>query len=208
MKTPALIATTAIATLVIGTGITAGIVIGNAQQSEVSAPTTQKSATSEVQQEQTSTSSPVLAPDAEVKPVQTTDDLLLYLIEEEKLAHDVYTVLGDMWGGNIFANIASSETSHQDMVLTLLSNSGLNDPRSSEVGVFTNSDLQALYDQLIAQGSVSIADAYQVGIIIEETDIADLTEARATTSDSAILSTIDTLINASQNHLAAFQRKV
>ncbi len=34
------------------------------------------------------------------------DAQLLYLIEEEKLAHDVYTVLGDLWGGNVFTNIA------------------------------------------------------------------------------------------------------
>lgn len=63
-----------------------------------------------------------------VAPASTTEDLLLYLIEEEKLAHDVYTVLGETWGGNTFSNILGSETSHQDQVLNLLNSYGLTDP--------------------------------------------------------------------------------
>jgi hypothetical protein len=140
--------------------------------------------------------------------VQSTDDLLIYLIEEEKLAHDVYTVLGDLWGSNVFTNILSSETSHQDQVLALLAAHGIADPRSSEIGVFNDPELQALYDQLIAQGSVSLADAYAVGITIEEKDIADLNVAMTTTTDAAVLSTLQTLLSGSENHLAAFSRKV
>ena len=138
----------------------------------------------------------------------STDDLLLYLIEEEKLAHDVYTVLGETWGGNTFTNILASETTHQDQVLSLLNTYGLTDPRSNEIGVFTNPVLQALYDQLIAQGMTSQTEAYKVGVLIEETDITDLTTAISTTSDPVIISTLEKLRSASESHLAAFSKKL
>lgn len=143
-----------------------------------------------------------------VAPASTTEDLLLYLIEEEKLAHDVYTVLGETWGGNTFSNILGSETSHQDQVLNLLNSYGLTDPRSSEIGVFINPDLQALYDQLIAQGMTSQAEAYKVGVLIEETDITDLTTAIKSTSDATIVATLEKLRSASESHLAAFSKKL
>ena len=138
----------------------------------------------------------------------STNDLLLYLIEQEKLAHDVYTVLGETWGGNTFSNILASETSHQDQVLNLLNSYGLTDPRSSEIGVFVNPDLQALYDQLIAQGMTSQTEAYKVGVLIEETDITDLTTAINSTSDATIVATLEKLRSASESHLAAFSKKL
>jgi hypothetical protein len=137
-----------------------------------------------------------------------TDELLLYLIEEEKLAHDVYTVLGQTWGGNTFSNILASESTHQDQVLSLLNTYGLTDPRSAEIGVFANPDLQALYDQLIAQGMTSQTEAYKVGVLIEETDITDLTTAINSTSDANIVAALEKLRSASENHLAAFSKKL
>ena len=206
MKTPALITTVAVATVIAGAGISVGIVsfVNQAQDSKVAT-----AASPSTREEQTTPPASSTEPGVEVKPtVATTDELLLYLIEEEKLAHDVYTVLGDKWGSNVFTNILASETQHQDQVLSLLNAYGLSDPRSTELGVFTNPDLQALYDQLIAQGSTSVTDAYKVGELIEETDIADLSEAMATTSDQTILSTLQSLLSASENHLNAFQRKL
>lgn len=139
---------------------------------------------------------------------KNTDDLLLYLIEEEKLAHDVYTVLGETWGGNTFSNILASESTHQDQVLSLLNTYGLTDPRSAEVGVFANPDLQALYDQLIAKGTTSQTEAYKVGVLIEETDITDLTTAINSTTDATIVATLEKLRSASESHLAAFTNKL
>lgn len=206
MKTPVIIATAAIATLIAGAGITAGVVtLANQNQDSETISVAQTAAPSTTNAAPTT----VEAPEVVTQPaLSTTDELLIYLIEEEKLAHDVYTVLGDMWGSNVFTNILASETQHQEQVLSLLTAYGLSDPRSTELGVFTNPDLQALYDQLIAQGSTSVTDAYKVGVLIEETDIADLSEAMSTTSDQTILSTLQSLLSASENHLAAFQRKL
>lgn len=134
------------------------------------------------------------------------DAQLLYLIEEEKLAHDVYTVLGDLWGGNIFTNIAASEISHQNAVATLLVDYDLADPRSDVIGVFTDPDLQALYDQLVADGSQSRAAAIDVGVLIEQTDIADLQSTLDGAPDD-IAVVVERLLRGSTNHLAAFERQ-
>ena len=82
---------------------------------------------------------------------------LLYMREEEKLAHDVYVTLYSQWGLPIFQNISQSEQTHTDAVKTLLDRYGLNDPASGTVGVFTNPDLQALYNDLVTRGSQSLA---------------------------------------------------
>jgi len=139
--------------------------------------------------------------------VDPTTASLLFMIEEEKLAHDVYVTLGDLWGSNVFTNISQSETTHQEQLLVLLDARAITDPRSAEVGVFVNSDLQALYDQLIAQGSASRADAMQVGIAIETKDIADLAVASAAEDEGDVVAVYDRLVSGSENHLAAFTRQ-
>lgn len=144
---------------------------------------------------------------APVEQVDPTTASLLFMIEEEKLAHDVYVTLGDLWGSNVFTNIADSESTHQEQVLTLLDSRAIADPRSTEVGVFINADLQALYDQLVAQGSVSRDAAMQVGIAIEEKDISDLAATIAVEDDADVIDVYERLLAASQKHLAAFERQ-
>jgi hypothetical protein len=102
---------------------------------------------------------------------QDEEDALLYMREEEKLAHDVYVSLYAKWGLPIFDNISRSEATHTAAVKTLLDRYSLSDPASSQVGVFTNPDLKAMYTDLIAKGSISLAEAMKVGAIIEEVDI-------------------------------------
>ncbi|MBU1586450.1 MAG: DUF2202 domain-containing protein [Actinobacteria bacterium] len=132
---------------------------------------------------------------------------LLFMIEEEKLAHDVYVTLGDLWGSTIFSSISTSEATHQDQLLVLLDDRAITDPRSTETGVFVNSELQALYDELITQGSVSRAAAMQVGIAIETKDITDIAAAAAAEDDAEVIAVYDRLLAGSENHLAAFSRQ-
>jgi len=128
---------------------------------------------------------------------------LLFMREEEKLAHDVYNQMYALWGQPVFQNIAASEQTHMDEIKLLLDRYGLADPALAP-GQFTDANLQALYNQLIAQGSVSLEEAMKVGVLIEETDIADL-QARLAQTDNADLQLVFTnLMNASYNHLAAF----
>lgn len=172
--------------------------------------TTQTDATRQVKNETVEANPPAPPETAEAQGAQalSESEQLLYLIEEEKLAHDVYATLGSLWGANIFANIQASEISHQEQVAALLPSYGLADPRSAEVGVFVNSELQELFDQLIAQGSQSMTEALKVGVLIEEKDIADLQDAMSATQDPSILRVLETLKRGSENHLKAFNRQL
>jgi len=132
-------------------------------------------------------------------------EALLYMREEEKLAHDVYVTLYTQWGLAIFQNISNSEQTHTDSVKTLLDRYGLPDPAAgNEVGVFTNATLQGLYDQLVAQGRLSLADAIKVGAAIEEIDILDLEERIAQTDKADIVLVYESLMKGSRNHLRSF----
>ncbi|NJE03187.1 DUF2202 domain-containing protein [Thermococcus sp. MV11] len=131
-------------------------------------------------------------------------DGLLYMREEEKLARDVYLTLYEIYGLQIFYNIAQSEQTHTDTVLSLIEKYNLTDPASDEIGVFTNPDLQALYDQLVEMGSQSVVDALKVGALIEETDIVDLQERIAQTDNEDIKQVYESLMAGSENHLRAF----
>jgi len=129
---------------------------------------------------------------------------LLYMREEEKLAHDVYVTFYEQWDFRVFSNISRSEQTHTDAVKTLLDRYGLADPASSEIGVFTDPDLQALYTNLVARGSQSLAEAIQVSAAIEEIDILDLQERLAQTDNADIQQVFNNLLNGSYNHLRAF----
>ena len=133
------------------------------------------------------------------------EDCLTYMREEEKVARDVYLFLYEKWQSRVFKNIAASEQTHMDAVKTLLDRYGIADPAAGkEVGEFTNPNLQALYDELIDAGSVSLVDALEVGVAIEETDIADLTAAIASTTHNDIKTVYGNLLLGSLNHSDAF----
>lgn len=140
---------------------------------------------------------------------QAEIDGLIFMREEEKLAKDVYLFLGDLWDSQVFLNIAKSEETHTEAVRTLLDRYGIEDPASSaEMGEFTNPDLQALYDQLTAQGSQSLGDALIVGAVIEEIDILDLDEYIAQTDNQDIILVYENLLKGSRNHLRAFVKNI
>lgn len=131
---------------------------------------------------------------------------LQFMREEEKLARDVYLALYDVYGDAPFANIAGSEQRHMDSVLTVMDLYGIPDPTLADQGKFTNPDLQEMYDSLIAQSMESRAAAFQVGILVEETDIADLDEALEATDNPDLVRVFTNLRRGSVNHLAAFSR--
>jgi hypothetical protein len=132
---------------------------------------------------------------------------LLFMREEEKLAHDVYTVMYDLYDLEIFTKIAASELKHTEAVLMLLDRFGQEDPVGDNgPGEFANEDLHTLYNDLIESGSQSLTDALLVGLAIEENDILDLEEAMARTELPSILMVYGNLLKGSHNHLRAFVR--
>lgn len=132
---------------------------------------------------------------------------LLYMWEEEKIARDVYTTLGQTYGLRVFANISRSEQSHMDAVQSLIKKYDIPLVGSNEVGVFITQHFQDLYDELVARGLKSVVDALEVGRDIELLDIDDLTEEiKDATPDMALV--YQKLLDGSYNHLSAFERNL
>lgn len=131
---------------------------------------------------------------------------LLFMIEEEKMARDVYDALFEQTGLIQFDKISDSEQTHYDTLLKTAEKLGIDTSAlSSEAGVFTNVEVQNLYDQLILSGSASTDAAVDVGILIEQTDIVDLQAAINTTEISLLGGVYGNLLDASYNHLSAFE---
>ncbi len=136
-------------------------------------------------------------------------DGLLLMREEEKLARDVYLELYDIFGQQIFSNIARSEDTHTNAIKSLLDKYGLEDPvKSDERGVFENDDLKDLYGQLVEQGSNSLVDALKVGATVEDLDIKDLNDLNFLADNQDITTTYDNLERGSRNHMRSFNRLI
>lgn len=133
---------------------------------------------------------------------------LLYIREEEKLAQDAYTIFYSLYQTQNFQNLSQSELTHSESVKTLIDRYGLPDPASTEPGVFTNSDLQALYNELLSVGSQSLGDALKVGAAIEEIDILDLQKYLAETDNADLQQVYESLLQGSENHLRALVAKL
>ena len=130
---------------------------------------------------------------------------LVFMREEEKLARDVYITMINKWGSKIFSNISTSEQTHMDAILMLLNKYNIPDPvGSNPVGVFNNTTLQNLYNQLVADGNMSVLNAYKVGATIEDLDIFDLTNALKDIDNQDIRLVYSMLTKGSRNHLRSF----
>ena len=136
---------------------------------------------------------------------QTERDGLILMREEEKLAGDVYAYFYAKYALRPFTNINKSEVQHSGAVLRLLTYFGIADPALTEAGKFSNSDIQALYNKLTADGSTA-ENALAVGAFIEEYDIADLRKLIAETQNADIKKVYTNLLNGSYNHIKAFTR--
>jgi hypothetical protein len=137
---------------------------------------------------------------------QAEIDALTTMREEELLAHDVYIQLYALYKMPIFNNISQSETQHTLAIKTLLLKYDLPDPAIDHVaGVFVNTDLQALYTALVAQGSGSLNAGLTVGATIEDLDINDLHNHIAIDIDNQdIFFVFGNLEKGSRNHLRSF----
>jgi hypothetical protein len=129
---------------------------------------------------------------------------LLYMREEEKLAHDVYLTLSAKWELPIFQNISQSEQTHTDAIKALIESYDLTDPVLPAVGSFSNPDLQALYETLVTRGSQSLSEALKVGAAIEEIDVLDLEKYLSQTDNAELQQVFSSLKSGSHNHLRAF----
>lgn len=143
-------------------------------------------------------------------PLSSAETVSLnWVREEEKLAHDVYVASAAHWGLQTFTNIGASETMHMDAMKALLDRYQLVDPVAGlSVGQFQRIEFQALYQQLSSKSAISLIDALQVGLEIEELDIRDIERDKALIDNADILYAYNELLRGSRNHLRAFWKQL
>jgi len=140
---------------------------------------------------------------------ETQRDGLLFMIEEEKVARDVYAYLYDVWGSRVFRNIRRAEQRHMDAIENLIDRYSLDVPSTLDNrGEFDNEELQSLYNTLIEKGKVSLIDALEVGVMVEETDITDLEDILTIGVPEDFEITYQNLLKGSYNHLNAFNQQL
>jgi hypothetical protein len=146
--------------------------------------------------------------DTSAVPVYTEEAVasLRFMIQEEKLAGDLYESFHEQTGLDIFASIAHAEDRHMDALLAQAERAGIDvsDLTALPEGQFLDDGLQAMYDELLAAGSVSPDAALNAGREIENADIADLAEAMNAVADTPLAGVYERLSAGSAHHLAAF----
>jgi hypothetical protein len=137
---------------------------------------------------------------------QAEIDAITFVREEELLAYDVYNALYQRWRIPVFRNIAKSEDIHTYAVKALIAKYNLPDPGAGhQAGVFVNTQIQQLFDQLSVLGISSLNSAMIVGATIEDMDIADLRQHLLNDLDNQdALFVFNQLYQGSRNHLRAF----
>jgi hypothetical protein len=143
-------------------------------------------------------------------PDLTPDEsgMLIKMRDEEKLSRDVYSYLAKKWSHPVFFRISEAENTHLSAVNSLLKFYGSPDTIISDRGVFSDNEVQDLYNELTGKGEVSINDAFKTGALIEEMDIKDLQDALSENINANIKMVFENLERGSRNHLRAFNRQL
>lgn len=138
---------------------------------------------------------------------ETDIEHLLYMLEEEKLAHDVYVYFNEKFNRRVFQNISKSEAVHQKAVMYLINLFGIEAPDSKPAGEFHHPELQALYTKVTTEAE-TLEDALKASALIEEVDIMDLKKAISETENENIKRVFSNLLQASGYHLKAFVKNL
>lgn len=147
---------------------------------------------------------------------------LAYMWDEERLAHDLYLALNQLYPSQTLYSIATKgESQHIASIEGLIEKYDLNIFNSVDysggyssdalsaygAGSFALDEIQELYDSLYAEGSASFEDALGVGCIVEVTDIEDLDRDIVIAEGAQdLVALFESLRLGSYNHYWAFDR--
>lgn len=134
---------------------------------------------------------------------------LQFMVQEEKMARDVYSVFADQHGLRLFSNIAKSEQQHMDAVAALLNSANLSNPTEGlGAGQFKNPEIDKMYKQLVESGRKSLMNALIAGATIEDKDISDLDALAKEGAKGQVMTTVKSLRSASEIHLRVFYGQI
>lgn len=131
---------------------------------------------------------------------------IAFMRDEERTSRDVYHAIAELYPDTTaFSRIAGAEQRHFDSAGQLLTRYGLDDPSEGrDAGSYADAGLTEFYDQLMTQAKISVDEAYEVGVTVEETDIADLESNLDGDLPADVKALWTNLLAGSNNHLAAF----
>ncbi|MBK9226854.1 MAG: DUF2202 domain-containing protein [Ignavibacteria bacterium] len=136
---------------------------------------------------------------------------IIFVVQEEKVAHDFYAAMYELHGITPFRSISKSEGLHMDKAKNLIDHFGIEDPNTEYYdtpGKFKTLKFQAMYDDLVRGGSKSIQDALIESAKFEELDIVDIEKLISTVQNEYIKSTFGSLTGISKDHLKAIVREL
>lgn len=132
---------------------------------------------------------------------------LLFQIDEERMARELYEAFGKKHALSVFTNISSSEARHEAMFLAIAKRAGVTPPASTP-GIFTSKEVQSRYDALLKLGLETPEAALRASAFVEEQDIVDLRDLAKATDQADLRLAATNQERASGHHLAAFVRNL
>jgi hypothetical protein len=137
--------------------------------------------------------------------VDPSQQALQQQLDEERLAYQLYTALGEVYPQlRQFQNIPRAESRHFGALHNYATNQYPDTNFGSLEGEFLFAETKVLYDQLFEAGKASPQAALAAGVQVEELDIRDLDAALAVTDDATLKNIYTRLRAGSVKHLAAF----
>jgi hypothetical protein len=135
------------------------------------------------------------------------DEDLLYMWEEEKMAHDFYLKMFEKYRKRIFSNITESEKRHMNAIKHLMNERGISTPvDEKEIGFFKNPEMARHYEELLQSGHKSLYDAYEAGLTLEKADIVDLDERIKRANTPQVRQVLGNLKEASYRHKDSLEK--
>jgi len=141
--------------------------------------------------------------------LSSKENAVLYLIEQEKLARDLYGVLDTIWVTDVFNRMANKELQHMDKLSAVAAEFMIDVPNhfnEYKPGQFVNEDLRNLYIDLLFNANFSLEDAYRACANLEERKIMNLRTALKEPNFDLETTTYKTLLIGSEDNLKFFVR--
>lgn len=136
------------------------------------------------------------------------EELLLKQIDEERMAYKLYDKLNKAYPEiKVFKSMKAVKK--QDFS-TLTNYAKIHHPDlkiGALTGLFKVRETEKLYKKLLKQGKASSANAVDVGIELEKTDIENIAYFLKSDPESELVDILEELKGSSQNHLAKFRRE-
>lgn len=147
------------------------------------------------------------AKDSQISLSQAKDSLFL-IVEQKKLAHDVFITLSEHWQKRHLKLLVRVESLHLRAIKRRLKNHDLNSILGNSTGIFNSSKLQKLYWELVNRGQNSVLDAFHVSAFLKEMDIVNLQSVIDASKNTRITNFSQRLMNNSKKHLRILIKQI